>query len=320
MPCPLCNTEEMLNPPEPQRENFVVNSTLFDGELLQIGYVEVRPARSAPGDIEHAQRHVLALPLAGLFAKHDGPRRAVLATPGHALLIEAGRPYRLSFPGCRGDRCLVLRLTSEGLSRAMPEVQSGDGFDAAAFAPHAPLPSDVMLARSRLFSRLRRGDLEPLEAEEDGLRLLAAALAAARRQPLRGRTASTDGARRVRHVQRTQEAVWTNPEQPWSLAALAAQASVSASHLAHAFRAETGSTVYGYVLRSRLARALDAVLDSDAALTAIALDTGFSSHSHFTARFRAYFGHTPVALRQAATAGSARELRRNMTAQRAQAA
>lgn len=297
--------------PEPPRQAHVEKCTLHDGSLLQIGYIAVRPSSSGPGDLETAERHVLALPLAGVFAKHDSARQTVLATPGHALLIRAGQPYRLSFPGCLGDRCLVLRLTGEGLARAMPEAQSGDGFDATAFVSHAPLPAVVMLARSRLSGRLRQGVVEALEAEEEGLRLLAAALSAARRRPAR-RSAGTS--RRARYVQRMQEAVWTQPDRTWSLAELAAQACVSASHLAHVFRAETGTSVYGYVLRARLARALDAVLDSDAALTAIALETGFSSHSHFTARFRAFFGHTPLALRQGASVATARELRRNVTA------
>lgn len=298
----------------PPRPPDVESCTLHEGALLQMGYIAVRPFSSEPGAVETAERHVLALPLAGVFAKHDSSRHAVLATPGHALLIQAGQPYRLSFPGCLGDRCLALRLTSEGLARAMPEALSGAGFDLAVFAPHAPLPGAVMLARSRLFARLRHGGVEALDAEEEGLRLLAAALSAARRQPARRSASGLDAARRVRHVQRTQEAVWTQPERAWTLAELAAQACVSASHLSHAFRAETGTTVYGYVLRSRLARALDAVLDSDAALTTIALDTGFSSHSHFTARFRAFFGHTPMALRRDANGSMARELRRNVTA------
>ena len=66
--------------------------------------------------------------------------------------------------------------------------------------------------------------------------------------------------------------------------------------------------------------ALDAVLDSNLDLTSIALDTGFASHSHFTARFRAFFGLTPEALRRAAGSGQAAKLRKIMTAQPAAAA
>ena len=43
-----------------------------------------------------------------------------------------------------------------------------------------------------------------------------------------------------------------------------------------------------------------------------ALDTGFASQSHFTARFRAFFRMTPEALRRSA---SAAELRKIVTAQ-----
>jgi AraC-like DNA-binding protein len=56
------------------------------------------------------------------------------------------------------------------------------------------------------------------------------------------------------------------------------------------------------------------VLDSDAGLTEIALDAGFASHSHFTARFRAFFGHTPQQLRREARAATARQLRKIATA------
>ena len=67
-------------------------------------------------------------------------------------------------------------------------------------------------------------------------------------------------------------------------------------------------------MRERLARTLNAVLDGGDDLTAIALDAGFASHSHFTARFRNFFGCTPAALRRVATAAHIAELRNIMTA------
>ena len=60
--------------------------------------------------------------------------------------------------------------------------------------------------------------------------------------------------------------------------------------------------------------ALDAVLDGGDDLTAIALDAGFASHSHFTARFRSFFGCTPAALRRVAGAAQLAELRKIVTA------
>jgi len=78
--------------------------------------------------------------------------------------------------------------------------------------------------------------------------------------------------------------------------------------------AATGCFGDSYLLRARLASALDAVLDSSAELAGIAMETGFSSHSHLTARFRTAFDITPSALRRAASAGRVREMRMIMTA------
>jgi AraC-like DNA-binding protein len=80
------------------------------------------------------------------------------------------------------------------------------------------------------------------------------------------------------------------------------------------FHALVGTSIYDYVVRERLAQALNAVLDSGDDLTTIALDAGFASHSHFTARFRRFFGCTPTALRRGASAGRAGQLRKIMTA------
>jgi AraC-like DNA-binding protein len=56
------------------------------------------------------------------------------------------------------------------------------------------------------------------------------------------------------------------------------------------------------------------VLDGDDDLTSIALDAGFASHSHFTARFRGFFGCTPAALRRTASASRLADLRKIVTA------
>jgi AraC family transcriptional regulator len=120
-------------------------------------------------------------------------------------------------------------------------------------------------------------------------------------------------ARRTRVLERVKEAVASAPSDKWSVARLSGVANLSPFHLCHVFREMTGSSVYDYVMRERLARTLDAVLDGGDDLTSIALDAGFASHSHFTARFRRFFGCTPAALRRAATAELA-EFRKIVTA------
>jgi AraC family transcriptional regulator len=270
----------------------VTRRTLFEGSL-RLGHVSARPPASKKQELECQDCNVLALPLAGVFAKHDGPRRHVVATPNHGVFIEAGKPYRISYPAGIGDECLTIRFPHGALPTAS----------------HALLPPAVMMARSLLWRRLAADALDPLEVEELALDVLLAVLDAARSE--RGRPV-----KRRQRAERIKEAIALQPERKWRLGELAEIAGLSQWHLAHVFRAEVGESVYGYVLRARLAKALDAVLDGDSDLSAIALELGFSSHSHFTARFRALFGVAPAELRQAATRATAAQLRKIVTAEK----
>ena len=65
------------------------------------------------------------------------------------------------------------------------------------------------------------------------------------------------------------------------------------------FQQVEGLPLYRYQLRLRLARALDLLAEYDD-LTALGLDLGFSSHSHFSAAFRQAYGRSPSAFRHSA--------------------
>jgi AraC family transcriptional regulator len=73
---------------------------------------------------------------------------------------------------------------------------------------------------------------------------------------------------------------------------------VSVFHLCRTFRAVTGQTIHAYRTQLRLRAALERV-EYASDLSAVALDLGFSSHSHFTAAFRRAFGVTPSGVRRA---------------------
>jgi AraC-like DNA-binding protein len=63
-----------------------------------------------------------------------------------------------------------------------------------------------------------------------------------------------------------------------------------------------------------LIAAVQAILDGCGDLTALALDLGFSSHSHFTDAFRRRFGMAPSSLRTRTTHAQRASLRKNSTA------
>jgi AraC family transcriptional regulator len=286
----------------------IIRRTLFASDTLDIGLFAARPVSDACGEVERQASHVVVLPVSGVFSRHDTPGRHVTGTPSHAVLVAADTPYRISFPGAIGDRALTLRFDH---AVAHDRLDCHHGRD---MASHGLLPAGAMMLRNLLWTRLERVEADAFEAEALGLDLLDVALASMRTGDVPIRRAAQ--VRWMRALERVKEAVAVAPAESWSVARLADIANLSPFHLCHVFRQMVGTSIYDYVVRERLARSLEPVLDGGDDLTAIALDAGFASHSHFTARFRRFFGYTPTALRRAATAERVDELRKIMTARR----
>jgi AraC family transcriptional regulator len=289
----------------------VTRKSLFESETLQIGLFAARPKSDACGDVERQTSNVVVLPLRGVFAKHDAPGRHVIGTPSHAVFIAADTPYRLSFPGAIGDRALIFRF-DEALA---PERLCRRGGES--LASHGLLPANAIMLRNLLWTRLGKGDADRFDSEALGLDLLDMSLKSMRPGDIALRRSAL--ARRMHAVARVKEAIALEPGRKWTVAKLAGIAHLSPFHLCRVFRRIVGTSLHDYVLRERLACALDAVVDGQD-ITAIALDSGFASHSHFTARFKNFFHCTPAAFRRLATAERVGQLRKIMTAPRRQPA
>ena len=238
-----------------------------------------------------------------------------VATPNHALLISAGKPYRLSFPGCIGDRCLALRFSGAGAGTSPAEPWHATASIAAVFASHA-----LLRAANDAGAQPARGGSSAARSTRWRRRNAASACSrprcAPRGQPSRGRTPLRDGVpRRRARWKRVKEAVAIQPERKWTLGDLAGLASVSPATWRMCFVPKKACSVYQYVLRSRLAGALDAVLDSDVGLTEIALDARLRKpqplHGEVSCALRAHAAG--VAARHARGTG-VRELRRIVAA------
>jgi AraC-like DNA-binding protein len=85
----------------------------------------------------------------------------------------------------------------------------------------------------------------------------------------------------------------------WTLAEIAGELRVSPVYLTQVFQQVEGLPLYHYQLQLRLARALDLLARYDD-LTTLALDLGFSSHSHLSATFRRFYGCSPSAFKSSA--------------------
>jgi AraC-like DNA-binding protein len=104
---------------------------------------------------------------------------------------------------------------------------------------------------------------------------------------------------RQKLVDRTKLVLTSDVARRWTLAEIAAEVGVSPVYLTQVFAQVEAVPLYRYHLRLRLARALDLLGQYDN-LTALSIDLGFSSHSHFTAAFRQTYGRTPAEFQQSA--------------------
>lgn len=271
---------------------------VFDGDLVSVNQVVTEPGSEGLTRLRELRCHTIVLPYRGVFATHFGSRDSVVTSANHALLLSACVPHRYSSPGAIGDRALALMWSDEALARVAPTAIRDDRFDPAALARAPLLPPRTLLARERFLRLVTTPDAPSLAVEEEAVTLLNAVLQAARRASDEA-CGSTwrDASMQARRVERVKSAVLADVARPWTLSALAEIAGVSPLHLARIFRAEVGTSVYEYVTQARLALALERLLDTEHDLSTIALDVGFATHSHFTARFRARFGVTPSLLR-----------------------
>ena len=131
-------------------------------------------------------------------------------------------------------------------------------------------------------------------------------------------TTSGNGHRRLGpgqrlRIERAQALLASAPTVRWDLAALGRALRCSPFHLARQFRTATGETISRYALRLRLGVALERLANGERDIAALAVETGFSHHSHFSARFRRVFGMTPSEAREILTRRRFEELRAVLT-------
>ena len=86
-------------------------------------------------------------------------------------------------------------------------------------------------------------------------------------------------------------------DQDLDLARIADQVDVSPYHLCRVSREVTGFAVHQYLRQLRIRHGLESVLETTDPLGRVAVDLGFTHHSHFTNAFRRDFEITPSVLR-----------------------
>jgi AraC family transcriptional regulator len=240
--------------------------------------------------------HVIGFPHGGSYMLHAEGEASLIDANTVAFFNPLG-VYRTSHPNGCGDHGggLVVRpdVIADAASEWDPEAEPRG---AARFPSlSAPSSSRSYWIQNRLFSHLAAGGpIDPLEVEEGALALVAETVAAAFERRTRRIAIRPETVRRRREgVQAARALLARRYREPLRLEEVAAESGLSIFHLCRMFKEETGISVYRYLHRLRLRAALRELPERRGDLTALALDLGYSSHSHFTSAFRREFGVTP---------------------------
>lgn len=285
--------------------NGYAPTPLFVGERMSVGRFVARPSDSWFADCGPARGHLVVFPRLPVRITHAG-KEPVIADATRVMFYNRGQEYRREALTPEGDRCLWLSFEEGDVRDAHLDEPGADGRPFAA----TDGPGD---ARSFLLQALVARQVEdrtpdsPLIVEELAMHLLRRAVAAARRTPSRPLASHVELAERLRRV--LHRALPAGA----SLAAIAREARTSPFHAARVFKRHTGLTLHGYLDALRLCRALERLLDGERDLTALALDVGYGSHSHFTLAFRRRFGVPPSEARRLALPTRLAQLRGTLT-------
>jgi len=249
-------------------------------------------ARKHESDEECAVVTHLVLPYRGVYVHHVGRAESV-AEANQVIFINEGEPYRFSHPIDGGDSTLSIGVSEATLLELAPKEYLRRNGQAAFNRSRLRIGADTQKLTALLRHSLDRGAVETLEAESLTLTLLRSALDE-RTSPV---AAGGPGLRKL--VDRAKLVLVSDLSRRWTLAEIASEVGGSPVYLTQVFQRLEGMPLYRYQLRLRLARAL-ALLGDYGDLTSLALELGFSSHSHFSAAFKQAYGQTPSAFQRSA--------------------
>jgi AraC-like DNA-binding protein len=264
-----------------------VEELIFKSNLVLLAEYHCQPDDPLFANSGPANAHSIVFPQTSTrILREGGP---TLEMPTVVTLYNVDVEYSSEMISPEGSHCSWMTLDPEVLL----EIATSTGncvVDSRRPFPVGHVSVDAALAlHQRTLCRFARrfGDSDPLLIEDESIAIVERVLLGIRcNSRLRRTSADVIDRARVQLAARFAE--------PLSLGELAREVGVSPAYLSRAFRAATGQTLHMFREELRLRRSLDLLPDSRRDFTRVALDLGYSSHSHFSSRFRRYFGITPI--------------------------
>jgi AraC-like DNA-binding protein len=274
-----------------------VDTLLFRSDLVKVGSFECASDHPCFAVSESLDNDVFVLPREPLWIRRDtGDFRFV--EPGALLMHRAGSTLERRRTAGFGERTFWFGvhpdLFVETLRRYGLPTADMDGPQVANLS--------IAYRLGVLLKRLQQMSGEQLQVEEEVLSVFYAICEARAGQGNKSTTARHGTVTRQRRlVDLARAYLDAHLCESVGLDRVASDVGTSLYHLCRIFRQATGVTMHEYRMRQRLTRAMQRLLDGESeTLTELALDLGFSSHSHLCRVFRQQVGMSPSATRRSA--------------------
>jgi AraC-like DNA-binding protein len=290
----------------PCAELPVVDRIVFETVVVRMGAFRCPTDHPSFADSGPIRDHCFVFPRTPVVIQHKD-RRPFAADATLVTLYNRGQEYRRRSVSTDGDRCDWYAVSDDILRDALAAVDpaAADDLRRPIRFAFTRMDATTYWRQRQLFVRVCRDrDCDTLEVEESVCELLHRVLSAAYAGSDRSSRATLTPRAADDLARAAGELLGRRFAEPLTLVDIATALGTSVFHLCRAFKDATGTTLHEQRTQLRLRSALDRLEDANCDLCALALDLGFSSHSHFTASFRRAFGTTPSAARRRVCARS----------------
>ena len=237
----------------------------------------------------HHRHHQLVVGLRGA-AEIDVEGLGAYLDSSHACIVPTDASH--DFYGDHQNNVLVINLDTANPSISNPRHPDYDRLASLFERPRLLVMDDEMQTLIQLCSRQMQG-----EAQDDAVeRHFAAGI-----MHCLGRRIERPESRRIKvhalDMRALDRFIDRHLQDKLTITDLACEVCLSPSHFHELFRDATGLSPHQYLIRKRLAKARELLLETQLSLADISYQVGFSSQSALTGAFRKYYQVTPAALR-----------------------
>jgi AraC family transcriptional regulator len=254
-------------------------TTLHQSEVAIIQRVRCPAGKKRRGPQARAGRFHIVVPQEGAFVWHR-PEDDVVADTVQVLAVPAYEPYAITHTDSGDDSLVITPGVDLGQELRLDDPRHAGG----------KVMSPQLSLYFRMIGAMAERCVDPTLIDEAVIEVLAQ-FAETQSAPSK----IGEGAKRT--LNRAKKLISETPPDVITIGGIAAAVGVTPIYLTQLFKRAEGTPLHRYVMSRRLSAAFASLASADD-LTTVALDHGFSSHSHFTMVFGAQVGRTPSCVRE----------------------